>query len=264
MARKVLIRAVKKKVKPTSRPVERRQRPTRIGDAIGRSAAGFATAKRLRDEQKRERENRKNQPMRYRLRDGDEGTITILDKGDPFFMYEHEWQGAKGYYDQHEVCIKDTELCPLCQKLSKEGYYVMMLTVIDHRGFTPKRGPNRGKEVKWSRKLFPVKVGMIPKYQRLYTRHGDLRGLKLKLYRDGDRAPATGSDVEFIAKVPVAKLQRIYGEQAQAFKYEELFPRLTVKEMRSKYGGVKAAGSEDVEEGMDDLDKVDFDEDEEE
>jgi hypothetical protein len=220
---------------------------------------GFEQAKTEIKKAKKKQEQRQNQAFRVRMEIGEERKVVILDAGEPFFMYEHHYETTPGKWDGFDRCIRDSGDCPACRKLGREGYYVMMLTVIDMKPYKDKNG----KIVKYSKKLLPVKHAMIPKFQRLYEKlKGNMRGAVLLLQRDNDKAPSTGNDHEYLKTYSEAKLK----ELAVAVKnpdlikpcdYDKAFPRPTEKELRERHHVGSLPGSEDV----DDTESGDFDDD---
>jgi hypothetical protein len=84
--------------------------------------AMFARA-RVEAKKAAERKAKGDLPWRVRLSVGETRRIIIVqDK--PWCTYEHNWKNAEGKWRNFEVCIKEKGLCPLCQKLEREGYYV--------------------------------------------------------------------------------------------------------------------------------------------
>lgn len=223
-----------------------------------KTAKGFAVARANIQRSKDEYEKRINTPFRMRLAIGEEVKVVILDK-DPFFFYEHHWESKPGKWDKLEVCIKERSNCPLCETLDKESYYVMMLTCIDPRPFKKQDG----KEVKRSKKLLPIKMGMMPKYERIWKKHGSLRGVVLNIVRDGKKSPATGDSIEFVKILSEEELKK-YGDLATPVDYNKSFPVLPEEEMRKKYKVGPTPGSEDIssDEDLDDeWDSVDSNDD---
>lgn len=230
----------------TVKPAMKSGMPRPAAKSAGAAVAGFGLARELNKARQRKADQKKHQPFRFRMKVNETGRVIILDDATaspdklPFFLWEHRWQGADGNWDNFERCIKDTGICPLCRKLGQEGSYTMMLTVIDLRKYTNKEGV----EVKASRKLFPVKAGMIPKYERLLGRIGNLRGAMLEVSRDSDKAASTGDAFDFIKTLTEAEIAK-YGEIATLVDYNKAFPALTEAEMQGRYDTPAPAGSEE-------------------
>jgi hypothetical protein len=211
----------------------------------GNLGGGFAKARRINQEQKTRFERMKDMPFRLRLKPGEETKVVLLDGKKPFFMYEHHWQGKDGKWNMFDHCLKEDPPCPLCQKLGKEGYYVMMLTGIDLRPFVSKK---KKKKYPWSRKLIPVKSSMIPKFERHFKKYGSFRGIVLTLVRDGEKESSIGGTIEFVKRLSENELVAKYGDAAKKSDYTKLFPVPSAKEMRARYGGSNMPGSEDADD----------------
>lgn len=233
---------------------------TQRTEAKGSAASGFSTAKKENRNAKKRREAG-FVPFRFYVTEGSEARLIVLDK-EPFFMYEHNWKGPKGYWDQHCRCIKEIGNCPACQHHNKEGYYVMMLTVLDTRPYK-----NRdGKTVKYSRKLLPIKQGMIPKYERLYKQKGTFRGMVITVCRDGDKEPRTGGSVDLNKWVSEENLKKYRMKNqdgktillSEPVDYAKVFAMPTEAELREVCNmGGSQAGDEEFDDG--DVDGVDWD-----
>lgn len=209
-------------------------------------AQGFRTAERVNARIQKEREIRNAQPLRFRMKAGEERTVIVTDV-EPFFMYEHQYETRPGVWAGFDRCRKELGICPACERLEREGAYVMMLTVIDLQPFTKKNG----EKVKRSKKLLSVKTSMIPKYKRLFEKNGEtFRGMKLKLYRDTNKEPNTGSEVDLVKILTEAEMAK-YGDLANPTDYEKAFPMPTENELREKHKTGKPAGSEDIEDDGD-------------
>lgn len=231
-----------------------KKKPSAFADAKRKSnITGFAGAagfKQAKIEKKQADENRRRRmlPWRLWLKPGSEGEV-ILTSDQPYFMYEHQYQGSDGK-PAYERCIKDTGYCPLCSKFSREGYYVMMLDSIDLRGYKNRKG----EKINASEKLFPVKQSQMPKFERIYAKNGNsFRGVKLHLTRDGDKDSVIGNDIEQIGKVSEAKLAK-YGKLANPLDMEASFPRLGEKELERMYGAAGSVGRSDFDKDDDDED----------
>lgn len=180
-------------------------------------------------------------PYRFRLKAEESGRIIILDTYDKIFScYEHNYQGAKGFFDQYAVCTRETGDCPLCRKYGKEGYYAIFFTVIDLRPYVNKDG----KTVPYTKKLLCVKGTMQRHLERIFERHDNqIRGMELELYRTSDKKDnAIGSSVEYItthSEQELAKYVDKDGKPLTVVNYTQAFPTPTDK------GPTNVLGSED-------------------
>lgn len=217
---------------------------------------GFAQARKINEKNQREADRRRAQPFRFRLKIGDEGKVILLDK-EPYFLYEHQWQGSRGYFDQREVCLKTWgEPCPLCQKLDKEGTYELVLTCIDTRKYTDSKGVKH----KFSRKLLVVKPSMISKFERLFRKQGKdktFRGIVITLARDNDKGQAIGDSLEYETTISEAKIAK-YGDEAKMVDYEKAFPRITEAQMRKMHDMSSVPGASDVSDDDELDDEIPF------
>lgn len=231
----------------------------RAATGFDRGATGFKKAAQKRERQEEEYQRKKETPFDFRLKPGDEAEVVILDSEEPFFVNLHKVKNAQGRWED-AVCIADTGVtCPLCSSLGKEGAYTMVLTILDRRPYKVKSGPNAGKTIKVSKKLFMVKGRNLPKFERQYKRNkGNWRGLRILCRRDGDKEAAIGEDLEFLGKVKETALAK-YKEHSVPAEYEKIFEMPTAKELAARYKvDNTVAGSEEFDDDDGDLDKVDW------
>lgn len=258
------VRRVKTRTKPSTstaaktrtRSKTRTAKPKTAG--FDRGEVGFKKAKVKRERQEEEYQRKKETPYDFRLKPGDEAEVVILDTEEPFFVNLHKVKNAQGRWED-AVCIADGGVtCPLCSSLGKEGSYTMVLTILDRRPYKIKNGPNAGKTIKVSKKLFMVKGRNLPKFERQYKRHkGNWRGMRILCRRDGDKEAAIGEDLEFLGKVKETALAK-YGENATPADYEKIFEIPSAKELAARYSVQNTvAGSEEFDTDDDgDLDSV--------
>lgn len=247
------------KSKTTAASKKRTTGGRRSSAGSNRGMSGFKKAREKRQKQEEEYERRKAIPFDFKLKPGEEGVeMVILDSEEPFFRSFHKVKNSRGYWED-EVCIADTgETCPLCEDQGKEGSYTMVLSVLDRRQYTTRAGKN----VKVSKKLAKVKGRNLPKFERQYKKYkGNLRGLRVLCSRSGDKEAAIGEDLEFLGKVPEAKLKK-FKEYAVPADYDEIFDMPSADELRKRHniGKSKVAGSEEFDNDDDedyDMDDVD-------
>jgi hypothetical protein len=212
----------------------------------------FAKARKLKMEEDRQAEIRRNQPREFRMKVGEGGEkgveILLLDTARlpdmPFFHYMHRWGYVEGQpgSGKTEVCIQDgPDGCPLCESLGRQGKWEMALSCIDNRPYTPNSGPNAGKTVQRSKKLVTVKSKMIPKFERLYKEHKTFRGMVVRLFRDNKQDESIGSDVQFVRFLNETQLAK-YADMAKPVDYEKAFPRPTYDQLASQHGGGNSGG----------------------
>jgi hypothetical protein len=113
-------------------------------------------------------------------------------------------------WDEHRVkiagdwenfaCTANTEPCPVCNAGDSRATLVGALTVIDHSPYTIKSGPNAGKVVKNSRKLFVCTRQTIKLLNKQAAKRGGLKGCTFEISRTGDKEPGVGNQFEFVEK----------------------------------------------------------------
>lgn len=218
------------------------------------TTGAFAAARAERQKQELER----LKPWNLSVPVGGSLEVYILDKGEPWKRYEHNIGGGPTSRGKTYPCIKDTnEQCPLCTREGKEGAFVMYLTcVVPVEKYEKQDGTVVTR--RFQKKLFPIKTKMSGKYERLFEKHGNLRGAVLRVSRDGKMDPATGNDVELVKILPEAKIkeyataagikdkdqrdQIIKAKIAEPFEYEKVMPTPKAKELGAMVG-VRTGGS---------------------
>jgi hypothetical protein len=233
-------------------------------DSKAPASGVFATAKA----EKKKQDMKANRPWEVNVPVGGSLEVYFLDKGEPFARYEHSIGGGPNKRAEPYPCIKDSpEACPACQKEGKEGSYVLYLTcVVPIEKYENKDGETITR--RFSKKLFPIRVKMASKYQRLYEKYGSFRGLVVRLHRDQKMDPRTGSDVEFVRRLSekeilaLASCQGIKGLNKesidqikkakidQPYDYARIFPPIKAKELAAMLG--QRVGSRVGSQEMDD------------
>ena len=238
------------------------QAPTPPGGGGGWMKSGADARSRSEAELARQRDAaaKRNAPRAFRFWTGvgQQREIVILDTHPGPCFYEHQLQNMRtGKWDIHEACPKEWEPCPLCDGAAggKESYYVMMLTCVELAEWTDKHGTVHPYSVR----LLPVKAEQQGFFLRQYDRHGSLRGLRLLMTRDTKQSAAIGMP-EFIEMVPAENIVASFGhgemraqdgrviKQANAdchpLDYGKLFRKPSGADLRTRYGGVAPAGSQ--------------------
>jgi|GEM_PF-1913309 len=177
--------------------------------------------------------------FRFFMAPDEERKITFLD-GDldeegmldiPMF-YQHRLK-LNGQW-QNFVCVSDQEPCPICEKGDSRAALVGVMTVLDHTPYKIKNGPNAGKLIKNSKKLFVATRQTIKKLSKKATKHDGLTGCTFEVARTGDKDPAVGSDFEFVEQLDADALAATYGlkeEDLQPGNYAEEIVYHTAAEM---------------------------------
>ena len=183
---------------------------------------------------------------RFRINEDDEEDhrITFLDGSldedgvlEAPMWHEHTIQlGGKW---KNVPCTAKEEPCPICAN-GDNAALVAGFTVIDHTPFTIKNGPNAGKTVEQSKKLFVAKRTVYAILQKLASKNGGLAGVTFDVSRQGDKSPATGNMFDKVSKDTLAELKKEYGELAEPADFLEEITYYTRDELIEQ--GVKTTG----------------------
>lgn len=173
-------------------------------------AAGDMLAKADAEYELRKQDSQR--AWRFRLKVGEEASITFLDgtiidessnEGDiagmldcPTFL-EHEVELGGRY--QPFVCTEQFESgepCPICRTGSKP-YIVALFTVIDHRSFTS----NKGKVYENEKRILAARSETLKKLLRKARKlEGSLVLCTFEVSRSGDKTPRVGDEFEFVRR----------------------------------------------------------------
>ena len=219
---------------------------------IRTSYRGAAGRQQMEEEQKRSEARREankarsNQPFRFWCPAGETRQIVIVDEAPDFFRYEHALKDKRsGRYDIYVPCIDEHANCPVCPAEEKPSYFGMYLTIID---LTPYDNAD-GDEVEWSKKILLAKPAQQKKINRLYEKHGTLRGMVLDMTRDGKKDAAIGNDIEFVEFMEEDELETYVTEYTdkdgkvhevvgfEPYDYDEIFPDMAEDQL-SKLAGI--------------------------
>jgi hypothetical protein len=195
---------------------------------------------------------------RFWMPPDDERTITFLDGElgedgmlDIPMFYEHQIR-LNGQYENF-VCVGEQEPCPLCEKGDSRSSLVGVLTVIDHTPHKIKSGPNAGKVIKNTKKLFVCKRQTIKKLSKKATKTNGLAGCTFEVSRTGDKEPSVGSDFELLEQLGAAELMAKYElkpEDLVAANYADEITYRSAAEL-VELGAGKALGGIGHEKGVD-------------
>lgn len=98
------------------------------------------------------------------------------------------------------ICTADNEPCPICAKGDSHPSLVGVCTVIDMTPHTIQNGPNAGKVIVNSRKLFVCKRETIKLLTKQAGKRDGLTGCVFDISRTGDKKPGVGDQFEFVKK----------------------------------------------------------------
>lgn len=185
-------------------------------------------------------------PFRFFCPVGAEREIVIVDEMPDFFRHEHNLKDGQGKWRIFTSCIAENANCPICMSNPDKGaYFAMYLTIID---LTPYVN-SENIEVPWSKKLLVVKPQQQKKIMRMYERLGSLRGVVLRMVRDGDKDASIGNDIEQVDTLDEDQLAEYYNEYtdrknqvvqvfgSEVFDYDAIFPAQSEEQLAAIVGG---------------------------
>lgn len=196
---------------------------------------------------------------RFFMMPGESKDVIIVDHEITFMRHEHTVRGPDGKWNIHCECIAETENCPVCAAYpDKRPYFAIYLTVIDLTPFDTRDG----EHVEWSKKLLVIKLGQQKKIVRKFETHGTLRGLSLRMSRDGDKESSIGNDWEELGfyseedletfvntyKDSQGKEVTVYG--SEPLDYNEIMPEQTFQQLSTLVGGSGHTSREEDERSI--------------
>lgn len=216
-----------------------------------------AQASQLAAHEEQQREIRKSmagKTFRFRMKDGEEKRITFLDGdiGEDGMLtanafYEHAIQQGNTW--TNICCVADAETgeeCPICKQGTFQSYFAAAFTVIDHSEYTIEKGPNAGKTIANTRRLFVCKHDTYKQLTKLAAKRGGLAGCTFDVSRSGAKSPAVGNVFDFHEKIEDGEeLMEKYGlkeEELMPLEYEKELTYLTADEMIQAGFGVPVDG----------------------
>lgn len=238
-------------------PTETPQTSKKTGGGMGSFLKQGAAAKQavLEDDAKKEAQKAEAGKLwRFRIQEGDDDDhrVTFLDgtlddEGTLEAPMWHEHTLQLGGKWKNVPCTSHEEPCPICANGDNPSL-VAGFTVIDHTPYTIQSGPNAGKVVKFSRKLFVAKRTTYAQLQKLATKQGGLVGTTWDISRNGDKSPAVGNMFQLEAKQTLAEVKKElaaikaeYGELVEPADFAQEITYYTRAELIQQ--GVKAASS---------------------
>jgi hypothetical protein len=145
--------------------------------------------------------------------DGELDDTGMLDV--PMF-YEHRVK-INGAWDTF-VCVADEEPCPICENSDSRQTMVGVMTVIDHTEYKIQRGPNAGKVVKNTRKLFVATRNTLKTLAKQAVKRDGLTGCTFEVSRTGDKEPGVGGQFEFVEKRSLAQVAKAFDLKPEDLK----------------------------------------------
>lgn len=182
-----------------------------------------------------------NEERRITFLDGALGPDGLLMPGVGLREHVVPYNGKR----QNFLCTSlINEPCPLCLAGSRADP-IYVFTVIDHTPFTLTKGPNAGKTIEHSRKLFVAKVTALKLLQAVAAKNdGSLVGLTIDVSRIGDdKTPAVGNMFQVVGRTPIADIVTELGaEMATPASYGEEFVMRNAAELTAMGVGKALSG----------------------
>ena len=189
-----------------------------------------------------ERKAEAGKMWRFFVTPGKDAQITFLDgKLDDDNMldipvwYEHNIRlnGERETY----ACTagKDqSQPCPLCEMGDKPAF-VGVMTIIDHTAHVIQNGPNKGKTIQNTRKLFVAKRLTIKLLTKYAVKRGGLAGCTFDVSRPDEKNAAVGESFDFVQKFDklseIAAKWNLKLEDVQPAIYDEEFTFRTPEQL---------------------------------
>jgi len=171
---------------------------------------------------------------RFWLRESEEAVIIFVDDLG-FFVRQHQVSINNSWL--HYTCVKDYQVCPLCQarenpmlkNIVKPSFVISFFTVIDTRTIRYKDGT----EVRNRKLLFPAKGEAIEMIFDLKKSLGSLVGISVRAKRyGGNRTVNCGNSFTVVSDKPV-DLSKIAPDAHIPFDYEKILAPPTEEELKA-------------------------------
>ncbi|CAO3460748.1 hypothetical protein [Azospirillum argentinense] len=169
-------------------------------------------------------------PGRFWVAKNSAREIVILDGDFGPRIREHRWFDAAARQYVTELCVGESEPCPLCARAEVYGrsYVALPLTVADLGA----------PETEDARRILAVRAKTEGPYLALRRAYGGLRGLRLSMTR-GDEFEETGTPTLLEAHTEDEVMTSL-GDQAIPFAMRAAFPRPDGAALHQKFGTVPA------------------------
>lgn len=223
------------------------EKPSTKATAAKSSGLGFlkkgAAAKQALQQEEAKAELAKQEAgklWRFWMPPEEERKITFLDGEvdedgmlDINMYYEHQVK-INGNWENF-VCTSEQEgYCPICDKGDNKSTLVGVMTIIDHTPHKIKSGPNAGKTIQNTRKLFVAKKQTLKILSKIAAKRGGLTGCTFDVSRGDDKTASVGSQFDFVEKNPlkaIAEELEMKIEDVQPANYAEEISYRTADEL---------------------------------
>lgn len=146
--------------------------------------------------------------FQFYLKNGEDRTITFLDgdldeNGLLAIPVYHEHFLKVGGKPVNYVCTAEVDTsqpCPICERGDSKATMCGLLTVIDHTEHTIQNGPNAGKKIKNTRKIFKAKMKTLKQLTKLATKREGLAGCTVDVSRTGEMEANVGNQFDVTKK----------------------------------------------------------------
>lgn len=146
-----------------------------------------------------------------------EGMLDVLSYWEHTVQLNNKWENFICVGAGHDA--NEGEPCPLCESGVKRAL-VSVMTVIDHKPYTIKKGPKQGQVIVNQRKLFVAKSQTMAKLRFKADNLKGLAGCKFAVARLGDQqSPGVGTEFDFIERKTPAELVAMYGDEGKVADY---------------------------------------------
>lgn len=186
--------ATKKKEAPAKEAPAKKEAAKPIGDDWYSQGDVGMQKKRSQDALSAARKERGT--SRFFLKEREEALVTFVGDDKGFFIWEHNLK-INGKWGNFVTCTKEWKPCPVCEAGHKPTY-TAYYTVIDHREFELKQGPNAGKKIKNRKLLYPAKGSTMTVLSDLKKSIKTVSGKTFLVKRLSSEDPNCGRD--FTAK----------------------------------------------------------------
>jgi hypothetical protein len=209
--------------------------PTTVKPAFMKTGSNAKAAIEAADAQAERAKEEAGKLWRFWMPPGEERTITFLDGGigddgllDCGMFYEHRIKVA-GEWTPF-VCVAENEPCPLCEAGDSKQSLVGALTICDHTPYKVQKGPNAGKIIQNSRKLFVGTRNTIKILAKQAVKKGGLAGCTFEVSRSGDKEPGVGNQFDFVEKFTTAELMAKYKMKAEELEPADYSHEITYRD----------------------------------
>lgn len=187
---------------------------------------------------------------RFFLKQGEEALITFLGDDKGFYIWEHNLK-INGKWGNFVTCSKDWKPCPVCEAGFKPTY-TAYYTIIDHREFELKQGPNAGKKVKNRKLLYPAKGSAMVVLSDLKKNLKTISGRTFVVKRLSSEDPNCGRDFTAKGQLTAAQWKALAAaakvseaELKDDIKYKVVLKPMTDEELSALGFGTSSIGAQE-------------------